>query len=68
MLLVVKKAVLAADHYRNLTKMYVREESLPHNPLALLCIVDECCLDTNIYKEGRRIRQIAKTCIIRHHR
>ena len=66
-LLVVEKAVFAADHDRNLAEVDVGEEALPRDALTLLRIVDECRLHTDIYEEGRGVGQIAQTSIIRHH-
>ena len=67
MLLVIQMAELGADHHRNLTEMHIGKEPLTHLLHATLCIINEGRSNTNIYKEGRGIGQIAHTSIIRHH-
>ena len=52
MLLVVEKAVFAADHDGNLAEVDVGEETLPRDTLALLRVVDERRLHADIHEEG----------------
>ena len=47
--------------------MHIGKETLAHLLHATLRVIDEGRGDTNIYKEGRGIGQIAHTGIIRHH-
>ena len=67
MLLVMEKAVLAADHYRDLTEVYVRKDTLSCRDLSTLRVVNHTRIYMYIYEQRRSIGQIPHARIIGHH-